>query len=75
MGLLYLFAYVSTRTWPVTVAALRRGSAAARLLGLRVRNPPEAWMSLCCECCVLSVRGLCVELITLPEESYRMRCV
>ena len=27
---------------------LRRGSAAARLLGLRVRIPPEAWMSVCC---------------------------
>ena len=27
-------------------------------------------MSVCCECCVLSGRGLCDELITLPEESY-----
>jgi hypothetical protein len=26
----------------------------------------------CCECCVLSVRGLCDELITRPEESYRL---
>jgi hypothetical protein len=25
----------------------------------------------CCECCVLSGRGLCDELITRPEESYR----
>jgi hypothetical protein len=32
-------------------------------------------MSVCCECCVLSVRGLCVCLITPPEESYRLRCV
>jgi len=31
-------------------------------------------MSVCCECCVLSGRGLCDELITHPEESYRMRC-
>jgi hypothetical protein len=29
-------------------------------------------MSLCCECCVLSSRGLCDELITRPEESYRL---
>jgi len=28
-----------------------------------------------CEYCVLSGRGLCDELITLPEESYRLRCV
>jgi hypothetical protein len=29
-------------------------------------------MSVCCECCVLSGRGLCDELITCPEESYRV---
>jgi hypothetical protein len=27
---------------------------------------------VCCECCVLSGRGLCNELITRPEESYRI---
>jgi len=32
-------------------------------------------MSVCCECCVLSDRGLCAELITHPEESYRLWCV
>ena len=29
-------------------------------------------MFVCCECCVLSGRGLCDELITPPEESYRL---
>jgi hypothetical protein len=32
-------------------------------------------MDVCCECCVLSGRGLCDELITRPEESYRLWCV
>ena len=32
-------------------------------------------MDVCCECCVLSGRGLCDELITYPEESYRLCCV
>jgi len=32
-------------------------------------------MSVCCECCVLSGRGLCDGLITRPEESYRVGCV
>jgi len=32
-------------------------------------------MYVCCECCVLSGRGLCDELITRPEESYRLWCV
>ena len=52
-----------------------RRSAAARLLRLWVLIPPGAWMSVCCECCALSGRGLCDELITRPEESYRMCCV
>jgi hypothetical protein len=29
-------------------------------------------MFVLCECCVLSGRGLCDELITRPEESYRL---
>jgi len=32
-------------------------------------------MFVCCECCVLSGRGLCDELITYAEESYRLWCV
>jgi len=32
-------------------------------------------MSVCCGCCVLSGRSLCDELITRPEESYRLWCV
>ena len=54
---------------------LRCRSAAACLLRLWVRIPPGLWMSVCCECCVLSGRGLCNELITCSEESYRLWCV
>jgi len=32
-------------------------------------------MFVCCECCVLSGICLCDELITRPEESYRLWCV
>jgi len=49
---------------------LRRGSVDVRLLRLWVRIPAGAWMFVCYECCVLSGRGLCDELITRPEESY-----
>ena len=55
--------------WP---RGLRRRSLAARLLRLWVRIPLGAWIFVCCECCVLSGRGLCDGLITRPEESYRM---
>jgi len=51
---------------------LRRRSAAARLLRSWVRIPPGQWMFVCC---VLSGRGLCDELITRPEEFYRLWCV
>ena len=54
---------------------LRRRSAAALLLRSWVRIPPGAWMFVCCECCLLSGGGLCDELITRPEESYRLCCV
>jgi hypothetical protein len=58
--------------WP---RGLRRKSAAARLLRSWVRIAPGAWIFVCCECCVLSGRGHCDELITRPEEYYRLWCV
>jgi hypothetical protein len=51
------------------------------------RSPPEiagstpdrggagVSLSVSGECCVLSGRGLCVRLSTLPEESYRVWCI
>ena len=55
--------------WPI---GPKPRSAAARLLRLRVLNPPGTWMFVRCECCVLSGGGLCDELITRPEVSYRL---
>ena len=65
-------AYFSRSRWPRR--GLRRGSAAACLLGLRVRMPLMAWMSVCFEYFVLSVTGPRDGPIPRPEESYRM-CV
>jgi len=54
----------------------RRGSFAARLLGLRVRVPPRTWMFVCCEFFALSDIGLCDGPIVRQEESYRVcRCL
>ena len=58
------------RCWSQWPHGLRPGSAAARLLRLRVRMSRGAWMSVCCECCVLSGRGLYDGPITRPEGSY-----
>jgi hypothetical protein len=68
----FVYFNINRSRWP---RGLRRGSTAARLLGLWVRIPPRACMSVSCECCVLSNRGLCVGLVTRPEESYRLWCV
>jgi len=48
---------------------------ATHLLKSWVQIPPGALIFVCCECRVLSGRGLCAELITHPEESYRLCCV
>jgi len=38
-------------------------------------NPTGAWMSVSCECFVLSGRGLCDGLISRPGEPYRVGCL
>jgi hypothetical protein len=65
IGLLFL----SRSQW---TCGLGRGSAAVRLLELRVRIPPEAWMSVSYERRVLSGRVLCIGLITRSDKSYRV---
>jgi hypothetical protein len=65
--------YICRSLWP---HGLRRRSADARLVwdsGYEYKT--GAWLFVCCECCVLSGRGLCNELITRPEEFYRLWCV
>ena len=57
-----------------TISAGER-PAVAHLLWSWVRIPPGAWIFVCCECRVVSGRGLCDELITRREESYRLCCV
>ena len=46
----------------------RSAASPAEIVG----SNPTGGMNVCCECCVLSGRGLCDGLITLPEESYRL---
>jgi len=72
----FRFSTISDILQPVPVAARSKaevcGRSPAEIVG---SNPTGAWMFVCCECCVLSGRGLCDELITRPEESYRLCCV
>jgi len=64
--------YSQAWIWMVTFIYI---PAAAHLLRSWVRIPPGAWIFVYCECRVLSGRCLCDELITRPEESYRLCCV
>jgi hypothetical protein len=52
--------------WP---RGLRRGSATARLLGLRVGIPPGAWISVSCVWRVLSGREVSASGWSLVQES------
>src|SRR5215475_9174225 len=61
--------------WDSNPRSQQASGRAARLLRSWVRIPPGAWIFVCCECRVLSGRDLCDELITRPEESYRLCCV
>jgi hypothetical protein len=59
----------------IPVAAPSKAWVCVRsLAGIVGSNPSGAWVSVSCQCCVLSGRGLCVWLITRPEECYRV-CV
>ena len=62
--------------WPRLSVVLKEGRA-ARLLRSWVRIPPGAWIFVCCECRVLSGRGLCDELITRrsPTDCAASLCV
>jgi hypothetical protein len=57
---------------PIPGVLIRR-SVAASLLRLWVRIPPGEWISVVSVVCCIG--SLCDEVITRPEESYRMWCV
>ena len=63
--------YLCRSQWP---CGLRRKIASSRLLELRVRIPPGTFMSVSCECCLFLGSGLCVGLITCPEECGMSEC-
>jgi len=73
LRLLMSYIYIYTHTYMEHLFLMfldhTQRRSTARLLRSWVRIPPGAWIFVCCECCVLSRRGLCDELITCPEES------
>ena len=57
------------------MAARSKASVCGRSPAEIVGSNPTGGVDVCCECCVLSGRGLCDELMTHPEEPYRLWCV
>ena len=52
----------------ITVAARSEAWVCCNLLGgIMGSNPGGEWISVSCECCILSSRCLCFGLITCPE--------
>ena len=60
---------MSRGQWP---RCLQERVCGRSIAGIVFSNPAGSWISVCCECCVLSGRGLCVGPITRPEAFYRM---
>ena len=75
---IYIYTHTQVHTYPLPVPVAARskvGVCDRSIAGIVGSNPScGAWMSACCECCVLSGRELCDGLITRTEESYRV-CV
>jgi len=66
---------VAPKEKPIPVATWSKAWVCGRSLAGIVDSNPAGGVDVCRECCVLSGRGLCVGLVTRPEESYRVLCV
>jgi hypothetical protein len=53
---------------PIPLAAHSKARVCGRSLGGIVDSNPAEGTDICCECCVLSGRGICVGLITSPVD-------
>ena len=60
---------------PVPVASRSKAWVCGRSPAETVGSNPTGGMDVCCECFVLSGRSLSDDLITRPEEYYRLWCV
>ena len=66
-------AYRKTFALSIRVAPLSKSCICGRSLsGIAGSKSAEDAISVTCECCELSDRGLCVGPIIPPEESYRV---
>jgi len=68
--------YPYYRPVPIPTTALSKACVcSSSFAGIVGSNPTGAWMSVSCECCLFSGRGLCVGPNPRPEECYQVWCV
>jgi hypothetical protein len=60
------------KEWPIPVVERSKAWVCGRLPAEIEGSNPTGGMDVCCECCVLSGRGLCDGPIPRTEESYRL---
>ena len=74
--LIYLWICMNTSCgWPTPVVERSKACVCGRSLsGNAGSNPTGVWISVSCECCVLSGRGLCDGLITFHLPRSRTEC-
>ena len=61
--------------YSIPVAARSKAQVCGRSPAQIVGSNTVGGMDVCCECCVMSGRGFCDELITRPEVPFRLWCV
>jgi len=71
-GVLEINSTILKELLPISVAARSKAWVYVRSLAGIVGSNPAGGMNVCFECCRLSGGGLCDELFTRPEKSYRM---
>jgi hypothetical protein len=75
MSYIYIYIYIYIYGAPILDVSRSHTTASGRSPAEIVGSNPTGGMDICCECRVLSGSGPCDELITRPEESYRLCCV
>ena len=60
---------------PIPAASRSKSWVYGRSLAVIASSNPARGMTVSCECCMLSGRGLCDGLISRPEKSSRVWCV
>ena len=75
LSLINSFIFFRVFSLPIPVAERSKAWVCSRSPAGIAGSNPAGGMDVCCECCVLSGRGLCDGPIPRSEESYRLWCV